>query len=119
MKAGEFVQKSLHVRTSAHNMHLKTTSYAKHIALNDFYDELPSLVDAYAEAWQGKYGLIENYPGAFRQYATPEALVEDYITYIEEGRAEMYDKKDTFLANIVDEIVALSYSTLYKLRNLK
>ena len=119
MKAGEFIQKSFHVRTSAHNMHLNTTSYAKHVALNDFYDEIIDLVDSYAEGYQGKYGLIDNYPGAFRQYATRAALDEDYVRYINENPTEFYGKADTFLSNIVDEIVALSYSTLYKLKFLK
>lgn len=119
MKAGEFIQRTFHVRTSAHDMHLKTTSYAKHMALNDFYDEIVDLMDDYAEGYQGKYGLIDNYPGAFRQYATPEALVEDYVNYIEENRAEFYGKGDTYLSNIVDELVQLSYQTLYKLRHLK
>lgn len=119
MKAGEFIQRSFHVRTAAHDMHLKTTSYAKHVALNGFYDDLIPLIDAYAEAYQGKYGLIDSYHGTFRQYATPEALVEDYVNYIEDSRSEFYGKGDSFLSNIVDEVLALSYSTLYKLRCLK
>ena len=119
MKPGEFIQKTFHVRTSAHNMHLKTPSYAKHGALNEFYDGIIDLIDGYAEGYQGKYGLIDSYPGTFRQYPNPEALVEDYVTYIEENRSEFYAKGDTYLSNIVDELVALSYSTLYKLKFLK
>jgi hypothetical protein len=119
MKAGEFIQKTFHVRTSAHNMHLKTKNYSSHKALQNFYEELLDLIDAYAEGYQGKYGLIEEYPGVFRQYATPMDLVESYVDYVNGGRTEFYAKEDTFLANIVDEIVHLSYKTLYKLKNLK
>ena len=36
--------------------HLRTAKYAKHIALNEFYEEMPELVDALIEAWMGANG---------------------------------------------------------------
>jgi hypothetical protein len=45
-------------RDVAHSVHLNTRSYAKHVALNGFYTEIIELADSFAEAYQGKYGLI-------------------------------------------------------------
>ena len=59
---GELIIKLLHARTNAHILHLGTTSFAKHKALNDFYDEIVDLVDTLAEAYQGDYGLILRSP---------------------------------------------------------
>ena len=41
---GELIIKLLHARTNAHILHLGTTSYAKHKALNDFYDEIVTCI---------------------------------------------------------------------------
>ena len=60
---GEFVMKALHARTNAHVLHLKSRSYARHVALGDFYDALVDLLDGYVEAYQGAFGIIEDYPG--------------------------------------------------------
>ena len=45
-------------RDIAHKLHLHTDSYAAHMALNDLYDQLVSHADSFAEAYQGKHGLI-------------------------------------------------------------
>ena len=36
--------------------HLRTAKYAKHMALNDFYEDMPEKVDALIEAWMGVNG---------------------------------------------------------------
>jgi hypothetical protein len=36
--------------------HLRTAKYGKHVALNDFYEELPDLVDALIEGYMGATG---------------------------------------------------------------
>lgn len=64
----EFIARAFAVRTAAHLAHLQSRSYAEHVALGGFYDPLVDLVDSYAEAYQGLFGLIEDYP------ATPAPL---------------------------------------------
>ena len=41
---------------SAWRKHLRTAKYAKHIALNEFYEDMPEKVDALIEAWMGANG---------------------------------------------------------------
>ena len=57
--ARELILSCFHARTVAHLLHLTTRSYAAHKALNEFYDEIIDLVDSFAEAYQGEYGLID------------------------------------------------------------
>ena len=116
---GELIIKLFHARTTAHVLHLKTKSYAQHKALNDFYDEIVDLADSLAEAYQGEYGLIENYPGRYTMAADGLELMAELSSWIADNRRKLWDGDDTHLDNIVDEIVALIRSTQYKLRFLK
>jgi hypothetical protein len=45
-------------RDVTHSVHLNTRSYAKHKALNKFYVGIIELADDFAEAYQGRIGLI-------------------------------------------------------------
>jgi len=58
MKACDFVGMLFLARDVAHSVHLNTRSYSKHVALNTFYDEIIELADGFAEAYQGRKGLI-------------------------------------------------------------
>lgn len=117
MAAGELVVRCFHARTNAHILHLKTRSYAAHVALQGFYDGIIPLVDSFAEAYQGEYGLIENYPGKFSLHSDAIALLSELAEWIGEHRKDCSD--ETYIQNIVDEILALIRSTQYKLKFLK
>jgi len=54
----ELVMDLLHSAIVTHIMHWQTESYAQHIALGEFYSEIPDLVDAVVEAYQGKNNII-------------------------------------------------------------
>ena len=45
-------------RDVAHSVHLNTRSYSKHVALNVFYERIVGAADDFAEAYQGRHGLI-------------------------------------------------------------
>lgn len=119
MKAAEFVGMMFLARDVAHSVHLNTRSYAKHMALNTFYEEIIELADDFAEAYQGKHGLIG--PISLLS-ATKTSNIIDFLQNqldeIEKARYEVCEKTETALQNIIDEIVGLYLSTLYKLRFL-
>ena len=117
--ARELILSCFHARTVAHLLHLTTRSYAAHKALNEFYDALPDLVDSLAEAYQGDYGLIETYPPRYTPVDDPLELVTGLAGWIEKNRYECCDGDDTYLQNVVDEILALCRSTQYKLKVLR
>ena len=116
---GELIMRLFHARTAAHVMHLQTRSYATHKALNDFYDAVVDLADAIAETWQGDYGLIPEYPPRYIPYTDPQKLLADLGEWIDAHRAEVCDKGDTYIQNLIDEVCALIRQTQYKLKFLK
>ena len=116
---GELIIKLLHARTNAHILHLGTTSFAKHKALKGFYDEIVDLVDTLAEAYQGDYGLIKDYPPRYTHHDDALELMAELVDWIEAHRRSLWDGDDSYLENIVDEIVTCIRQTQYKLRFLK
>lgn len=116
---GELILRCFHARTAAHVLHLKTRSYAAHKALNEFYDEIVDLADALAEAYQGDYGLID-FPG-LRYTPAQDALemLAELSDWIAKNRHQCWDGDDSYLENMVDEIVTLIRSTQYKLKFLR
>lgn len=119
MKAADFVGMLFLGRDVAHSVHLNTRSFAKHMALQGFYEEIVGLADSFAEAYQGKHGLMG--PISLMSAKKTTNIVEflqDQMDEIEAERYKIVDKDCTPLHNIIDEIVALYLSTLYKLRFL-
>jgi len=118
-KCSEFIGLLFLARDVAHSVHLNTRSYAKHVALNGFYDGVVDLADKFAEAYQGKYGLIG--PIALMSAKKTNNIVEfleGQVDELTEMRYKVVDKDCTPLQNIIDEIMGLYYSTLYKLKFL-
>lgn len=119
MKCSEFVGMLFLARDVTHSVHLNTRSYAKHKALGHFYDDIIELADNFAEAYQGRHGLIG---GISLQSHDKTANVIDFLQNqldeIEKVRYDVVPKTDTSLHNIIDGIVELYLSTLYKLRFL-
>ena len=60
MNINEYFGTLLQSVTEAHKKHLMTGKYSDHKALNEFYDEMPELVDALIEHYQGENGKVEN-----------------------------------------------------------
>ena len=119
MKANDFVGMLFLARDVAHSVHLNTRSFSKHMALKTFYDEIIELADGFAEAYQGRHGLIG--PISLLSAKKTGNIVEflqDQLDEIETGRYDVCKKDDTPLQNLIDGIIELYLSTLYKLRFL-
>jgi len=119
MSCADFVGTLFLARDVAHSTHLNTRSFSKHSALNTFYDEVIELADKFAEAYQGKYGLIG--PISLMSAKKTNNIVEfleGQVDELEEMRYKVVDKDCTPIQNIIDEIFGLYYATLYKLKFL-
>jgi len=106
-------------RDVTHSVHLNTRSYAKHKALGGFYEDVIEMADDLAEAYQGRHGLI----GPITLHSAKKTnnvvdFLEDSLSEIENLRYKVCDKEDTAIQNIIDNIVDLYLSTLYKLKFL-
>ena len=119
MKAAEFVGLLFLARDVTHSVHLNTRSYSKHVALNIFYDRIVGAADDFAEAYQGRHGLI----GPITLHSVKKTnnvieFLEDSLKEIEDARYEVCDKSDSSLQQLIDNIVEVYLRTLYKLKFL-
>ena len=115
----DFVGMLFLARDVTNSAHMNTRSYAKHKALGKFYDGVIDLADKFAEAYQGKYGLIGpiSLMSAKKTNNVVEFL-ECQVKDLDEMRYKVVDKDCTPIQNIIDEIFGLYYATLYKLKFL-
>jgi hypothetical protein len=119
MSCAEFIGCMFLARDVAHSVHLNTRSFAKHKALGGFYDDVIDLADKFAEAYQGRHGLIGPISlHSARKTSNITEFLEDSLKEIEDMRYKVCDKSDSALQNIIDEIVGLYLTTLYKLKFL-
>lgn len=119
VKGADFVGMLFLARDVAHSVHLNTRSYSKHVALNTFYDSIIDHADAFAEAYQGRYGLM----GPITLHSAKKSsniieFLQDQLDEIEKMRYDVCEKEDTALQQLIDNIVELYLTTLYKLRFL-
>ena len=111
-----FVGTMLHSATVTHLQHLATKSFAEHMALGEYYDAIPDLVDKYAEAYQGRYGIITGYDVEFHKAKDPKAYAKGLLNFLDEIKGVL--PKDTDLVNLFDAVVDAVTSLKYKLENL-
>lgn len=115
----DYVQRGLATVALAHYWHLQTPSYAQHIALGEFYETLPELIDSVAEVGMATFGLVENGGVQFM-------FTNDWDAGISELRDRSIDFREalsgsreyTAITIALDEIITFCDKTLYKLRHL-
>ena len=119
MKACDFVGIFFLARDVTHSVHLNTRSYSKHKALQKFYENIIDRADAFAEAYQGRYGLIGPISlMSAKKTSNVIEFLEAQLAEIESVRYDVCDKSDSALQQLIDNIVELYLTTLYKLRFL-
>ena len=119
MKACDFLGLLFLARDVAHSVHLNTRSYSKHVALNIFYDRIIGAADDFAEAYQGRQGLMGPITlHSAKKTANIIEFLEDSLKEIEDCRYEVADKSDSSLQQLIDNIIEIYLRTLYKLRFL-
>ena len=93
MKAADFVGQLFLARDVTHSVHLNTRSYAKHKALQKFYENIIDLADSFAEAYQGKHGLIGSVTlQSAKKTLNVTEFLEDQLKQIEDERYDICDK---------------------------
>lgn len=104
------------IRTQAHYLHLLTTKYAEHKALDEFYKDWLELTDTLIETYFGKYGRLD---GTFMEYTqgseySCESLLESARTIVLSIETDI-DLKDTDILNILADMKGLINHTKYLL----
>lgn len=98
--------------------HLKTYKYSKHMALDAFYKKMPEKVDDLIEAWMGVNGKKVTSFDNLLQSANMGTLkyLKELKSIVKQGYPLMNGEKD--LEALLDDIVELIDSTLYKVKEL-
>lgn len=96
--------------------HLEASSRNVHVILNEFYDELPDLVDTLIEDYMGIFGKIENFNNIIVVPKCPIEYLEKLSSLCENSKYLLQGKSE--LESDLDAIKSLIDSTLYKLKEL-
>ncbi len=112
-------------REMAHIYHLQVNgeqgSHAAHTALGEYYDGILDFIDTLIETYQGQYGIVDGYDVIDTNDTRTKEKIEYFeglVEFVKHGRKAI-SVEDTHLQNIIDEVVALIYRTLYKLKFTK
>ena len=117
--AAEIVSIAFLSREQAHREHLRTRSYAAHVALQEFYEAVVEKADTFAEVYQGTYGALGDVPYGQAAKGKIDEVLEGHLEGIEDARKAFGASPcDRPLDNLLDELSALYARTLSKIRRL-
>lgn len=114
-------------RDVAHRAHLRAQgegSYAAHVALNDFYEDILDSADSLAEKFQGEFLTLLDIP--FLEDDSEGDIYEGIVdtlkrhkAWIDNNRYTACPKEKTAIQNLIDEVLETYQEALYKLTFLK
>lgn len=117
----QLIGRAFYARNLAHFEHWRAKgegSFAKHMALGDFYDGVIDALDALVEAYQGAFDLVGSIPA-------PDVSGDDVLEVLEGDAAWIEDHHEDVcngnraIANLLDTVTGVYLSAIYKLRNLR
>lgn len=129
MDMGDLIALLFLSREQAHRAHFKAQgvgSYAAHVALNDFYEDIIDKADAITEKYQGEFGKLIDIPfldpsdaSVADVYGTILPELKAHRDWIEKHRYEICPKEKTAIQNLIDESLEVYDGCVYKLTFLK
>lgn len=124
---GELIALLFLSREIAHRAHLRANgpgSYAAHVALNDFYDDIVDIADSITEKYQGEYGILLEIPfleddSEGDVYENILSTLKKHKSWIDTNRYNVCPKEKTAIQNEIDSAVNIFNEAIYKLSFLK
>lgn len=117
----QLISRVFYARNLAHFEHWRATgsgSFAKHMALGSFYDDIIDAIDSLVEAYQGAFELVGAIPAPKETPGDCLKAFEADAAWIEENH-ESICQGNRAVANLLDSVTDTYLSAIYKLRNLK
>lgn len=117
----ELISRVFYARNLAHFEHWRAKgegSFAKHMALGEFYDGVIDTIDPLVEAYQGAFSLIGAIPTPQQTPSDSLKCLEADAKWIEENH-EKISKGNRAVGNLIDTLTAVYLSAIYKLRHLR
>lgn len=97
--------------------HLKTDKHDVHVVLDDYYKDMPELIDTLIENYMGKYGKVLSYENILNpgNFTSPTEYLVALRELVGECRQTISASE---LQSDIDAILSFIDSTVYKLREL-
>lgn len=114
--ASELFARCRALATVAHFAHVSTDSYSEHMALSTFYTDIIDKIDAFTEEYIGLYGKFITLPPIPTDLQPAHDAIIELRDWISENRNIISD--DSSIQNLIDELVTLINTTVYKLEKL-
>ena len=117
----QLISRVFYARNVAHFEHWRAKgegSFAKHMALGEFYDGVIDALDPLVEAYQGAFDLIGGIPAPEATKGDVLKLLQADAQWIEENH-EKVCQGNRAIANLIDSLTGVYLTAIYKLRNLK
>lgn len=117
-----FIENSLFLESAAHNWHLQSKHYTKHLQLDELYKELPEFIDAFIEGIMESRGPLvigtgNNYQ--FTEISTCITTLEEYLNQCEAIHQMLESNEDYGSTNTLEDIMSFIDGVLYKLKHLQ
>lgn len=117
----QLIARVFYARNVAHFEHWRAKgdgSFAKHMALGSFYDDVIEALDSLVEGYQGAFELIGGIPAPETPSGDVLKLLEAHAKWIEENHEDVC-QGNRAVGNLLDTLTGVYLSAIYKLRNLK
>lgn len=117
----QLISRVFYARNVAHFEHWRATgagSYARHMALGSFYEDVIAALDSLVEAYQGAFDLIGDIPSPASTGTDPEKVFKADVEWIGKNHGALC-KENSAIGNLIDALTEVYLSTLYKLKNLR
>lgn len=117
----QLISEVFYARNVTHWQHWRAKgegSFAKHMALGEFYDGVIDALDPLVEAYQGAFDIVGTVPTPESTDIDPLDLLEKQAAWIEENHEEICNGNRA-IANLIDSLTGVYLSAIYKLRNLR
>lgn len=121
MNTGKLLQHFFYYQNIIKIFHWQTRKYAQHVASDNLYIGIQTLIDQWVEVYQGKYEIM-SFDNNKVEIPLKNMDIEEFILQLEQFKLflENYlvkdlSKNDTDLVNIRDEMLSLINKTLYLL----
>jgi len=114
---GELICRVFTTRNASHLEHWRTRSYAQHMALGSFYEDIIDNIDTIIECYQGNFGLITTSNQTCSINKDIVKQLRSDVKWIADNRSAIAQNVDA-LENLIDGLTEVYLQTIYKLTNL-
>lgn len=106
----EIILKLVQIQTQFKFLHWQTSSYSKHKAYGEIYDNLGDLIDTFVESMMGKYGRPQfesEFSIMFQDisFISIQKFMDGITEFLVAITDELDSKYDTDLLNLKDEML--------------